>query len=81
MFADTLFTMDTRPAVHLRRRRLDDDGRGPEPLRRRRQGGDQITDFIEKPDTPISNEAIVGIYYVRDGAALGKEIQYLSITT
>ena len=36
-----------------------------------------ITDFIEKPDTLISDLAIVGIYYFRDGAYLRSEMQYL----
>jgi glucose-1-phosphate thymidylyltransferase len=37
----------------------------------------RITEFVEKPSTPISREAIVGIYYVRDGASLRREIAYL----
>ena len=37
----------------------------------------RITDFVEKPDTLISNEAIVGIYYIREGERLAREIQYL----
>jgi glucose-1-phosphate thymidylyltransferase len=36
-----------------------------------------ITAFIEKPDTFISDLAIIGIYYLRDGARLRKEINYL----
>jgi glucose-1-phosphate thymidylyltransferase len=36
-----------------------------------------ITDFVEKPQTFVSNLAIVGIYYFRDGAILKKEIDYL----
>lgn len=37
----------------------------------------RITEFVEKPSTPISREAIVGIYYIRDGATLRREIDYL----
>lgn len=36
-----------------------------------------ITDFIEKPKEFVSDLAIVGIYYVRDGDNLRKELQYL----
>ena len=36
-----------------------------------------ITDFVEKPQTFISDLAIIGIYYFKDGAYLKKEIQYL----
>lgn len=36
-----------------------------------------ITDFVEKPETFISDLAIIGIYYFKDGAALKKELQYL----
>lgn len=36
-----------------------------------------ITDFIEKPQTFVSDLAIIGIYYIKDGAYLKKELQYL----
>jgi len=36
-----------------------------------------ITDFIEKPETFISDLAIIGIYYFKDGDNLKKELQYL----
>jgi glucose-1-phosphate thymidylyltransferase len=36
-----------------------------------------ITDFVEKPQTFISDLAIIGIYYFKDGACLKKEMQYL----
>jgi glucose-1-phosphate thymidylyltransferase len=36
-----------------------------------------ITDFVEKPQTFVSNLAIIGIYYFKDGANLKKELQYL----
>ncbi|MFI5164088.1 MAG: sugar phosphate nucleotidyltransferase [Bacteroidia bacterium] len=36
-----------------------------------------ITDFVEKPQTFISDLAIIGIYYFKDGAFLKKEMQYL----
>ena len=36
-----------------------------------------ITDFIEKPKEFISDEAIIGIYYFKDGNNLRSELQYL----
>lgn len=36
-----------------------------------------ITDFVEKPDEFISDLAIIGIYYFRQGEILKEEIQYL----
>ena len=36
-----------------------------------------ITDFIEKPKTYVSDLAIIGIYYFKDGAYLKSELQYL----
>jgi len=36
-----------------------------------------ITDFIEKPQTFVSDLAIIGIYYFKDGAYLRSELQYL----
>lgn len=37
----------------------------------------QITDFVEKPETFVSDLAIIGIYYFQDGENLKNEIQYL----
>ena len=36
-----------------------------------------ITDFVEKPKEFVSDEAIIGIYYFRDGDKLKSELQYL----
>lgn len=36
-----------------------------------------ITDFVEKPVEFVSDLAIIGIYYFKDGANLCKELQYL----
>lgn len=38
---------------------------------------DEITDFIEKPQQFVSDLAIIGIYYFRDGKNLRNELQYL----
>jgi glucose-1-phosphate thymidylyltransferase len=36
-----------------------------------------ITDFVEKPQTFVSDLAIIGIYYFKDGDYLKRELQYL----
>ena len=36
-----------------------------------------ITDFVEKPNTFISDLAIIGVYYFKDGGYLKAELQYL----
>jgi len=36
-----------------------------------------ITDFVEKPQTFVSDLAIIGIYYIKDGDNFKKELQYL----
>lgn len=36
-----------------------------------------ITDFVEKPKTFVSDLAIIGIYYFKDGLNLKKELQFL----
>lgn len=36
-----------------------------------------ITDFVEKPQSFVSDLAIIGIYYFKDGDNLRKELQYL----
>ena len=37
----------------------------------------EIVDFVEKPKDFVSDLAMIGIYYFRDGARLHKELQYL----
>ncbi|MCH8495909.1 MAG: NTP transferase domain-containing protein [Balneolales bacterium] len=37
----------------------------------------RITSFVEKPSEPISNMAIIGVYYFKDGEGLRNRIQYL----
>lgn len=36
-----------------------------------------ITDFVEKPQVFVSDLAMIGIYYFKDGSALRKECEYL----
>lgn len=40
-------------------------------------GSGVITDFVEKPQTFVSDLAIIGIYYIKDGDNLKSELQYL----
>ena len=37
----------------------------------------EITDFVEKPETFVSDLAIIGIYYFKDGDMLREELKYL----
>jgi glucose-1-phosphate thymidylyltransferase len=37
----------------------------------------EIIDFVEKPSKFVSDLAIIGIYFFKDGEALGSEMQYL----
>jgi glucose-1-phosphate thymidylyltransferase len=77
-FADTLFKADFK---------IDDSQDGiiwVQKVEDPRQFGvvkvnaqNVITDFVEKPDQFVSDLAIIGIYYFRDGANLRKELQYL----
>ena len=77
VFADTLFVMDQAPDLDADAvvwvMEVEDPSRFGVVVK----DGERITDFVEKPDTPISNEAIVGIYYVKEGQRLAREIQYL----
>lgn len=36
-----------------------------------------IKKFVEKPQNPVSDEAIIGIYYFKDGKGLKKQLKYL----
>ena len=78
VFADTLFTMDKAPDLDADAviwvMEVEDPSRFGVAVK---DASGRITDFVEKPDTPISNEAIVGIYYVKEGERLASEIQYL----
>jgi glucose-1-phosphate thymidylyltransferase len=78
VFADTLFAIDE--AVDLGGadvvvwvKHVDDPSRFGVAVRE----GDRVTRLVEKPEEPISNEAIIGIYYVKDLASLADEIDHL----
>ena len=77
-FADTLFkadfTMDASKDGIIWVQKVED----PRPfgvVKVNEEG--HITDFIEKPQEFISDLAIIGIYYFKDGANLRSELQYL----
>lgn len=77
-FADTLFkadfTLDTNQDGIIWVQRVDD----PSQFGVVRVDKDAvITELVEKPSTFVSDLAIIGIYYFKDGAALAREMQYL----
>ncbi len=77
-FADTLFkadfTLDTRQEGIIWVQKVDD----PRPFGVvKLNSNQQITEFVEKPEHFVSDLAIIGIYYFRDGAYLRRELQYL----
>lgn len=77
-FADTLFKadfkMDTTQEGVIWVQKVDD----PRPFGVvKMDANNVITDFVEKPQTFVSDLAIIGIYYFKDGAYLKKELQYL----
>jgi len=78
VFADTVFEMD--PGVDLAGadvvawvKEVEDPRRFGVAVRK----GERVVAFVEKPDTVISKEALIGIYYVRDLARLHRAIEYL----
>jgi len=79
IFADTLFYMeeklDTATADAVLWVKHVDDPRRFGVVVKDENGN--ITDFVEKPSEPISNEAIIGIYYIKDAASLRREIDYI----
>jgi len=77
-FADTLFAadfkMDTGKEGIIWVHRVEDPRAfGVVKL----NTSEEITEFVEKPETFVSDLAIIGIYYFRDGEYLKKELQYL----
>ncbi len=77
-YADTLFTADFKidsesDGVIWVKQVEDPSAFGVVKL----DGNGIITELIEKPQTPVSDLAIIGIYYFKDGDALKNELQYL----
>lgn len=77
-FADTLFqadfTLDANAEGIIWVSQIDD----PSAFGVVKLNGDNIiTDFVEKPKEFVSDLAIIGIYYFKDGAYLKDELQYL----
>lgn len=77
-FADTLFkadfVMDTEKEGVIWVQKIEDPSQFG-VVKLNAQGS--ITDFIEKPISFISDLAIIGIYYFKDGEYLKSELQYL----
>jgi glucose-1-phosphate thymidylyltransferase len=77
-FADTLFKadfkMDSSKEGIIWVQKVED----PKPFGVVKiDSADVITDFVEKPQEYVSDLAIIGIYYFKDGDYLRKELQYL----
>jgi glucose-1-phosphate thymidylyltransferase len=77
-FADTLFKADFRldmskDGVIWVQRVKDPSSFGVVKL----NSGGEIVEMVEKPATFVSDLAIIGIYFFKDGARLEKEMQYL----
>jgi glucose-1-phosphate thymidylyltransferase len=78
VFADTLFkadfTLDREKDGIIWVQKVDD----PRPFGVVKVNEENvITDFVEKPEHFVSDLAIIGIYYFKDGAYLRSELQYL----
>jgi glucose-1-phosphate thymidylyltransferase len=78
VFADTLFDSKDKVSVEdadsvIWLKEVEDPSRFGVAV----HTGDKITSFVEKPKTPISNLAIIGVYYFKSGEQLKKEINYL----
>ncbi len=78
VFADTIFDTDQTVSVEgadsvIWLKEVEDPSRFGVAV----HNNVKITDFVEKPTEPISNLAIIGVYYFKRGEELMKEIQYL----
>lgn len=77
-FADTLFradfTLDTEKDGIIWVQKVEDP-KDYGVVKMNEEG--VITDFIEKPQDFVSDQAIIGIYFFKDGLKLSDELQYL----
>ncbi|MEX2396275.1 MAG: nucleotidyltransferase family protein, partial [Balneolales bacterium] len=78
VFADTLFDTDKKVSVEgadsvIWLKHVEDPSRFGVAVE---QEG-RITGFVEKPKELISNLAIIGVYYFKEGREIKKEIEYL----
>ena len=77
-FADTLFKaefkLDTNQDGIIWVQRVEDPSQFG--VVRLNESG-QIIELVEKPTSFVSDMAIIGIYFFKDGAALAKELQFL----
>jgi len=78
VFADTIFDMEGSVSIEdadsvVWLKEVEDPSRFGVAVEK--EG--KITDFVEKPEEPISNLAIIGVYYFKEAAQLKKEIEYL----
>ena len=77
-FADTLFradfTIDVEADGVLFTQKIDDPSAFGVVVT---DNEGNITDYVEKPQEFVSDQAMIGIYSFKDGARLKKELQYL----
>lgn len=77
-FADTLFygsgKLDAGKDSVIWTKKVDDPSAFGVVLT---DAANRITGFVEKPRTPVSDQAIIGIYFFKDGKLLKDELQYL----